>query len=96
MRRLARLARRFRTTILIAPMRGLWIGANTENERRIHERFVGRLRALGLDFIDMRPIQERGGKPMKYHFANDGHWNPSGHALAAEALAARLAGGDKG
>ena len=91
-RRVARLARRFRTTVLIAPMRGLWIGANTENERRIHERLVGRLRALGLDVVDMRPIQELGGTPMKYHFANDGHWNPSGHALAAEALAARLAG----
>ena len=91
-RRVARLARRFRTTIVIAPMRGLWIGANTENERRIHERFIDRLGALGLDIIDMRPLQERGGEPMKYHFTNDGHWNPSGHALAAEALAARLSG----
>ena len=91
-RRVARLARRFRTTIVIAPMRGLWIGANTENERRIHERFIDRLGALGLDIIDMRPLQERGGKPMEYHFTNDGHWNPSGHALAAGALAARLAG----
>ncbi len=90
-RRLARLAAHYRTVVVVVPIRSLWIGAGRENERQIHERFVTWLRALGIDVVDMRPVLESGGDPMKYHFANDGHWNPFGHALAAAALAAGIA-----
>jgi hypothetical protein len=86
-RRLAAVAQHCRMTILIIPSRGLWIGEHVVEERAIHDRFVAVLLSAGLPFADMRPLQERGGDPMRYHFVNDGHWRPQGHELAAQALA---------
>jgi hypothetical protein len=42
--------------------------------------------------VDMRNRLEAGGNPLSYHFANDGHWNPAGHQLAAQALSEILQG----
>lgn len=89
-RRLWRISQRYEASVLVVPIRGLWIGEHREDERAIHDRFTARLRALGIDFVDMRTALEREGDPMRFHFANDGHWNPSGHALAARALAEHL------
>ena len=91
-RRLAALARRFDITVLVIPNRGLWLGSQRDNESRIHDELIAALRAAGLRLIDMRPIQEKDGAPMRYHFVNDGHWRPIGHVLAGEALARQLGG----
>ncbi len=91
-RYLARLAQRYPTTVLVIPSRALWYGSRTTEEERRHDAFVERLAAAGLDFVDLRPVFEAGGNPLAFHFSNDGHWNPAGHARAAEALAARLSG----
>ena len=48
------------------------------------------MKISGLRFIDMSIIQELGGNPMRYHFKNDGHWNPSGHKLVAKTLASQM------
>lgn len=81
-----------RTLVLLIPSRGLWVGTNREVEDRIHEAMVAALERRGLDVLDMRPLMEKGGHPLSYHFANDGHWNRAGHRLAAKAIAARIAG----
>ena len=88
--RLAALAREYRLSVMIIPSRGLWVGADRDSVSRIHERFKAALERRGLTVVDLRPRMEAGGKPMGYHFRNDGHWIPKGHALAAEALAAHL------
>ncbi len=36
--------------------------------------------------LDLRPVFERGGHPLDYHFEHDRHWNGEGHRVAAEAL----------
>jgi hypothetical protein len=87
---LANLAKKYDTTIFLIPTRSLWYGVATEDARKIHEVFVDRLRALGLNVIDLRPGFEQNGNPLGYHFKNDGHWNPRGHALAAEIIASGL------
>ena len=89
---LARLAGRYPTTVLVIPSRALWHGSATTGEERRHGAMVERLAAAGLDFVDLRPVFEAGGKPLDFHFRNDGHWNPDGHTKAAEALAGRLGG----
>ena len=38
-------------------------------------------------FIDLRTEFENAGNPLHFHFTNDGHWNESGHALAASVIA---------
>ena len=80
----------FDATVLLVPSRGLWIGEGLEAERRIHGRVLGLLQEADLPVVDMAPLFESGGDPLRYHFRLDGHWNAAGHRLAAEALAAAL------
>jgi len=89
-RRLQEMAARFKTTVAVLPSRALWAGGQQEVERRRHGAFVDRIRDLGLDVVDLRPVFENGGNPLGYHFANDPHWTPGGHMLAAKALASHF------
>lgn len=89
-RRLQEIAARFNTTVVVLPSRALWAGSRQTVERRRHGAFVERILELGLDVIDLRTAFEAGGNPLGYHFANDPHWTPRGHSLAAEALAAHF------
>lgn len=89
-RRTAELARRKQSTILVIPSRYLWFGEKSARIARGHERLVAGLRAEGVDVVDLRPAFEADGAPLDYHFENDGHWRPAGHALAAEVLAKHL------
>lgn len=88
--RLHQMARRYRTLVVIAPSRGLWVGPNRIVEDRVHREFVSALRLGGLDVVDPRPLLENGNMPLSYHFANDGHWNARGHRLIAGLVAERL------
>jgi hypothetical protein len=74
--------------ILIIPNRRLWVDEEARRLEvgRTHTRFIRILKDSGLNVIDMRPSLEAGGNPLSNHFVNDGHWNESGHLLAAEAL----------
>jgi hypothetical protein len=76
-----------RTVVLLIPSRGLWSGGNMETERRVHERFATLLTEAGLTVVDMRPRFELSGTPLSYYFTTDPHWNATGHAAAAAALA---------
>lgn len=76
--------------VLLIPSRRLWSGDNTEVESQIHERFAALLREAGLPVVDMRPVFEAAGPPLKYYFQTDPHWNAEGHRLAAEELAKAL------
>jgi lysophospholipase L1-like esterase len=91
--RLQALSKRFPTLVVLIPSRALWIGGNRAEEDRVHEALVAALVRRGIAVLDLRPPMEAGGTPLGYHFANDGHWNARGHALAAEAIAGCLAGG---
>lgn len=87
-RLLQEVAKGVELTILIIPSRALWVGASREEESRVHERFVAALRDVGMRVVDPRASMEATGTPLSFHFDNDGHWNPSGHRLAARMLAA--------
>ena len=86
-RKLLELTRPYNSFIVIIPSRGLWVGNNRKTERIVHEEFVRRLTALGLNVIDLRSPFEESGNPLQYHFKNDGHWNERGHLLAAQIIA---------
>ena len=88
---LKRLSRRYPITVLLIPSRALWIGPDQADARRIHEAVLAGLKSAGIGVVDLRPRFERGGAPLSFHFANDGHWNPSGHGVAARELSAALA-----
>ncbi|MDA0239493.1 MAG: hypothetical protein O3A84_05630 [Proteobacteria bacterium] len=88
--KIATIRSKYRVTVLIIPYRGVWVGEQTVNETRYHERFTSALSDAGIPFVDMKSVQEDQGNPMKFHFQNDAHWNASGHVLAAEALAAEM------
>lgn len=73
---------------VIIPSRGLWMGGNEENEKKIHDSFVGKLKILSPHVVDMRAPMEVGGAPLEtYYFKTDPHWNATGHRLAGEAAA---------
>ena len=88
--RLRHLDERYDATVLVIPSRGVWVGGNEETETRVHDRFVASLLEAKMEVVDLRPIFEATGDPMQFHFANDGHWNAKGHAVAAAALHERL------
>lgn len=88
----ADIARGRRMLVVLVPSRGLWAGDERDREDAVHRRFGAALQARGVEVLDLRPLMEAGGRPLGYHFANDGHWNPEGHRLAAEAIARRLRG----
>jgi hypothetical protein len=49
------------------------------------------------DYLDLTPVfQQRAARGEILYFPQDSHWSPLGHAVAAKAVAARLAGGQAG
>lgn len=89
--RILALSKKYNLTVLMIPSRGLWVGGNRAAAATAHSKFGNELRRLGVSVVDMRPVMEATGSPMRFHFVNDGHWRPRGHALAASALARILA-----
>ena len=61
-----------------------------------NRRFAAFFAAAGIAFVDLLPVlrDAASGGPLYYRF--DGHWTPRGHAVAAQAIAARLADLDRG
>jgi hypothetical protein len=90
--KLEELSKRYRLLVVLIPSRALWVGENRAVEDRIHRALATALAARGVPALDLRPLFEAGGAPLAFHFANDGHWNPRGHRLAAEAIAGCLTG----
>lgn len=84
---LSRIAQRYSVTILLIPSRGLWIGDKQKELAGYHQRIYDELARRCFRIVDMRPVMVATSAPIDFHFRNDGHWNPKGHALAAEALA---------
>jgi hypothetical protein len=89
-RKLEEIAQGQKTLVVLIASRGLWVGPNRAAEDLVHRSLVAGLHEHGLAVLDLRAPFEAGGAPLQYHFANDGHWNEKGHALAAEAIAKRL------
>lgn len=76
--------------ILIIPARRLWHGDNIATEEKVHDAFLRLLQESNLRVVDMRPVLEKGGRPLSYYFITDPHWNARGHALAADELFAAI------
>lgn len=91
--RLQKIAERYRTLVVLIPSRALWVGnADTRAiEDRVHTALIVALQRRGIDVLDLQPVLEAQGAPLAFHFANDGHWNVRGHALAAHAISQHLA-----
>ena len=89
--RLQALARQYSLLVVLIPSRALWVGDNRAVEDRLHGAFVAALGSRDIEVLDLRPFFEAGGAPLGYHFANDGHWSPRGHRLAADAISQHLA-----
>lgn len=87
---LLEIAREYRTLVVIIPSRGLWVGPNQMIEDRVHRMLAASLARRGVEVLDLRSSLEVGGQPLGFHFANDPHWTPRGHALAAGAISQRL------
>ena len=75
-----------RVIALIIPSRGLWVEPRQGAVHQQHQASVERARQRGIVVVDPRDRFESGGEPLAYHFANDGHWRPTAHAVAAELL----------
>ena len=84
---LSALAHQYHMLVVLIPSRGLWIPPYNTIEDKVHNAFAASLRTKGVRVLDLRAALEAGGKPLSYHFPYDGHWNASGHALAASVIA---------
>lgn len=91
--RLQEIAERYRTLVVLIPSRALWVGNSRSQavEDRVHTALVVALQRRKIDVLDLQPVLEAQRAPLTYHFANDGHWNARGHALAAHAISQHLA-----
>lgn len=90
--RLIKLASGRDVVVLIVPSRQLWVGDSDDRTKysTVHYRFTEILRQAGLKVVDLRQPLEKSGKPLEYHFKNDGHWNAKGHRVAADELLVEL------
>lgn len=90
---LKEIAEQYRTLVVLIPSRALWVGNSRSRaiEDRVHTAFIVALQRRGIDVLDLQPVLEAQLAPLAYHFANDGHWNVRGHALAARAISQHLA-----
>lgn len=89
-RRLSKIAARFRATVVVIPSRYTWFGPRQKVLSAIHDEISRGLAERNIDILDLKPVFEANGAPLAYHFENDGHWRPAGHAKAAEVLARHL------
>lgn len=85
--RIAALTSKYKGVALIIPPLGVWAGKAENPARRMTDELIGELRRLKVNLLNLRPAFERDGDPASLHFKTDAHWNPKGHARAAEALA---------
>ena len=76
----------YNSVVLIIPSRGLWAGKNMAVEQEVHKEFVELLHQAHLKVVDMKPIFEKAGDPLRFYFQTDPHWNSRGHTAAADAL----------
>ena len=80
--------------VFIVPNRYLWSepGSSVSTElRQRHYKLMKLLRVKGVFVVDPLQAFERKGEPLsKYHFPNDGHWNPIGHQLVAQIIYSNL------
>jgi acetyltransferase AlgX (SGNH hydrolase-like protein) len=78
--------------LLIIPSRYLWSEdkERSEKENSFHKEFVEHLIENNFNVLDLKPIMEKSGNPLQYHFPVDGHWNKTGHKLAAEEITKQL------
>ena len=89
-RALVQIAKNYNLTLMLIPSRGLWQGDKVNELSAYHEQVRKDLISAGLQVVDLRPVMEKTGAPLNFHFRNDGHWNPAGHAIAAETLSRYL------
>lgn len=76
--------------VLVIPSRANWSGDHRDTEAAIHAKLMALLDSHGVEFVDMKPVFEAAGEPLRFYFHTDAHWNAEGHRLAAETLAARF------
>lgn len=78
----------YNSLIVLIPFRLNWIAPYQEIVFENHETFKELLKKEGINILDLKPVFERvSTDPLQYfHFKNDGHWNSSGHQLAAEEI----------
>lgn len=88
--RATEVAGQYNATIVLIPSRYIWFGTRRQELSAAHETIANAIKANGIDVLDLKPVFEAEGHPLDYHFENDGHWKPIGHAKAAEALAEHL------
>jgi hypothetical protein len=74
--------------------------ANAEPLHWLHNDLPHRLETIvrqaapAAGYLDLTPVfRERAARGEVLYFPQDSHWSPQGHAVAAQALAARLRGG---
>lgn len=91
--RLAELDKAYDLTVMLIPSRGLWLGERRGETLESHRRVKAALEDRGIRVVDPKPQLESSGNPLRYHFRNDGHWNPEGHKVVARALRDALAEG---
>lgn len=81
-----------RLLVVFAPSRAMWLEKEREAERKTYDELIAAVRAKGIETVDLRPYLEADGSPFDHFFKTDGHWNPSGHRIAADAIALYLKG----